>query len=302
MLHKYDSRILCNVLGNVSVFNRNRGQFVKSFWLRAVALPTLIASPAVAADLPIKAPPSPPVGAYDWSGFYVGLNAGGDRAYSGDPTTSASCASLPQFFSPYFACNEIPTVNAAGTGSMSGSGFTGGAQAGYNWQFNSLVVGAEGDFESFYGKASRTGTGTFITNPLAPPFQPMISSSVDANWLATARGRVGWAFNNLLVYGTGGLAVTRLSASNSYSDNVSPAMGTWSASATRAGWAAGAGIEWAFNQHWSARAEYLYVHFDAITASGFVTTSLPGFAYGSAISTSTDLSASIARAGINYKF
>lgn len=66
------------------------------------------------------------------------------------------------------------------------------------------------------------------------------------------------------------------------------------------GWTAGAGIEWAFDQHWSARAEYLYVHFDAITASGFVFS--PGGAYGSAISTSTDLSAQIARAGINYKF
>jgi outer membrane immunogenic protein len=116
---------------------------------------------------------------------------------------------------------------------------------------------------------------------------------------------LGWAFGNLLPYVTGGVAVTHLRATNSYSDNVAglgaTASGTWSSSKTKAGPVIGGGIEWAFARHWSARAEYLHVRFSAIDASGVV--SIPGnAAYGSAISTSTDLSAKIARAGVSYKF
>jgi outer membrane immunogenic protein len=189
---------------------------------------------------------------------------------------------------------------------MSGTGFTGGAQAGYDWQFNSTVVGIEADLDAFHARASRTGIGT-------PPLlgaQATITNSVAADWLFTARGRLGWAFsNNILAYATGGLAVTRLNASNSYSDVSAGILsgtgaGTWNAAATKTGWTVGGGLEWALTKNWSARAEYLYVHFNPVTASGVVTGTTGVFAggYGSAISTSTDLSAQIARAGINYKF
>ena len=281
---------------------------MKSIWLRTVALPTLIATPAIAADLPVKAPPAPPPAAapaYDWTGFHIGLNAGADWARSGDPTTSASCAPAG-FFGSYFACGDIPAIDALGSGSMSGNGFTGGAQAGYDWQFNSTVVGIEADVDAFHARASRAGVGT----PPTLGAQATITNSVAADWLFTARGRLGWAFsNNILAYATGGLAVTRLNASNSYSD-VSTGFfsgtgaGTWNVTATKAGWTVGGGLEWALTKNWSARAEYLYVHFDPITASGVVsgTTGVLAGGYASAISTSTDLSAQIARAGINYKF
>jgi len=190
-------------------------------------------------------------------------------------------------------------VNAVGTGSMSGSGFTGGGQIGYNWQINSFVVGAEADFEAFHGRASRSSTGFYPSSP-AIPFT--ITSSVNANWLFTARARAGWAISNdLLLYATGGLALTHLSASNSFVDgSFPPDVGTWTASNTKVGWTAGGGAEWAFARNWSLKAEYLYVHFDAITASGVAMN--PTFGYTSAISTSTDLSAHIARGGINYRF
>jgi outer membrane immunogenic protein len=277
---------------------------MKNMWLRSVALPALLVSPAFAADMSVKAPLAPSTPAYNWTGFYVGLNAGGDWARSGDPTTSASCAAAPGFGGgSNFACGDIAAVNALGTGGMSGSGFTGGAQAGYNWQVNSTVVGGEIDFEDFHGKASRAATGTL---PISGA-QATITNSVDADWLFTARGRVGWLFNNnLLAYATGGLAITHLSSSNSYVDNLGgfgPDVGSWTASQNKAGWTAGAGIEYALGQHWSARAEYLYVHFDPISASGVVAnTGIAAGGYGSAISTSTDMSAHIARAGVNYKF
>jgi outer membrane immunogenic protein len=266
---------------------------VKSYLLRTVALPALFAAgQAMGQGLPT----SP----YNWTGFYFGVNAGANWARS-NTTTSASSTAAPGFADTYFGAADVPIINGIGTGSMSGSGFSGGAQVGYNWQFNSAVVGLEADVGAFHGKASRTTTGSV----LGFGGTPTITSSVDANWLFTTRGRLGWAFGNLLPYVTGGVAVTHMSATNSYSDVGNgfgiPATGTWSASKTKAGSVIGGGFEWAIAQHWSARAEYLHVHFSAIDASGVVGTT-GGIGYGSAISTSTDLSADIARAGVSYKF
>src|SRR5262245_38579510 len=103
----------------------------------------------MAADMPVKAPP-PAI--YSWTGFYAGLNAGGAWG-SSDPATSVSCATVPGFF-PYFCAGAIAQANAAavaaaGTGSMSGSGFTGGGQVGYNLQNRNLVFGVELDVEAF---------------------------------------------------------------------------------------------------------------------------------------------------------
>ena len=277
---------------------------LKNWLLGGAALPAFIVGPAMAADLPVKAPaPAAVTRVYDWTGLYVGLNAGGAWGRSA-LNTSASCTLPPGATFLVFGCSTVPVVDAAGTGSMSKAAFVGGGQIGYNLQSNSAVFGVEVDFNSFHIKNSRQGTGNY-----APPFPPTaftLSSSVNTNWLFTARGRVGWAFNNLLPYVTGGLAVTDLSASNSFQDNCcsgpgpGPASGAWSASKTKVGWTVGGGLEWAFAQNWSAKVEYLYVHFDSIGASGLIIAGGP--AYASAISTSTDLTANIARAGINYKF
>jgi outer membrane immunogenic protein len=265
---------------------------MKSYLLRTAALPALFAAgQAMGQGLPA----SP----YNWTGFYLGVNAGANWARS-DATTSASSALLPGFVVPYFSPFDVTIINGIGSGSMAGSGFTGGAQAGYNWQFNSTVVGLEADFGAFQGKASRTATGSVLPGSWATP---TITSSVVADWLFTARGRLGWAFGSLLPYVTGGVAVTHLRATNSYSDvggiiGGVPA-GTWSASKTKAGWVIGGGLEWALAQNWSARVVYLHVDFSSINASGVVSN---GFGYGSAISTSTDLSADIVRAGLSYRF
>lgn len=271
---------------------------MKSFLLRTVAVSALMTSPAVAADMALKAPRAPAAVIYDWTGPYVGLNAGVDFAHSGDPSTSASCAVAPGATAATFFCPDIPGINAAGTGAMSGTGFTGGGQVGYNWQRSSWVLGAEADFESFYGRASRSGTApnTGVTGVYT------LTNSVRATWLSTIRGRVGWAVDNVLLYGTGGLAITDLKSSNTLSDTSAfNEFANWGASSTRTGWTVGAGIEWALSRNWTIKAEYLYVHFDSITANGVATTTFaPG--YGSAISTTTDLSAHIARAGVNFRF
>jgi outer membrane immunogenic protein len=271
---------------------------MKSRLLRGVALMALMTSPAVAADLSFKAPQSAPVSGPvpNWTGFYVGLNAGGAFARSGDPSTTASCAGT------YFGCADALAVSAAGTGSMSKAAFVGGGQAGYNWQVNAVVLGGEVDFDSFNVRLSRTGSGVLPT--IGGTFT--ITSSASSDWLFTARGRIGWAFDNLLLYGTGGLAETQLNASNSYMDTAGyppgPGTGAWNTSAIKLGWTAGGGVEWALNRNWSVKAEYLFVKFGSINAFGTVISTVNPTGYASAIGTSTDLTASIARAGVNYKF
>jgi len=266
----------------------------------AAALPVLAVGPALGADLPVKAPPMPAVAAtpYNWTGFYGGLNAGGYWAYSGDPTTTASCTG---FAFSYFECPAgAAAVSAAGTGSLSGGGFLGGGQIGANWQTGAVVLGVETDFDYLNLKASRQAGGIVSTFFGSGPFT--ISNSVSANGLYTLRGRVGWAFNNLLPYVTGGWALTSLSASNSYSDTIGPVTASWNTPNTlKGGWVVGGGLEWAFSHNWTAKVEYLYVNFGPVYAQGVISLS-GGGGYANAISTSTDLTLQIVRAGVNYKF
>ncbi len=117
------------------------------------------------------------------------------------------------------------------------------------------------------------------------------------------RGRLGWLYRpNLLFYATGGAAFTRLEVKLSYSDG-NGVTGAGSASAIKTGWTIGGGAEWALNNHWSVKAEYLYLDFGSVTAHA--TVGVPAGIKGaesSTISTTGDLTAQIARVGINYKF
>jgi outer membrane immunogenic protein len=187
------------------------------------------------------------------------------------------------------------------TGSYSRTGFIGGGEAGYNWQAGPAVYGLEIDLQNFRG-ASKSATvlsnGTLF---IAAGTPLSLTSSTDARWLFTARGRLGYAFDRLLVYGTGGVAITRLRTNFTFSDPSTPGQGNWTQSNTKTGWVAGAGIEWMLTKNWSVKAEYLHVDFGAITAFGTIA-SPAGPGYANAINTSADLTADIARAGINYKF
>ena len=142
------------------------------------------------------------------------------------------------------------------------SGFVGGVQAGYNWQQpdSSWVFGLEGDIQA---------TGADDT------FAPWKFSNP---WFGTVRGRVGYAFNNVLFFGTGGLAFGELRATT---------FGV-TESQTTAGWTLGAGAEMAFAPHWSAKIEYLYV--DLANSNFVITGASNGYRFG------------LIRAGVNYRF
>ena len=247
---------------------------------------------------------------YNWTGFYVGVNVGGAWGQS-KTTTAVSCDKIAGFIT-YFDCPAPGTTAAqaaaVGSGTATGSGFTGGLQAGYNWQSGSVVLGLEADIEAFRMKVSRQATGVY-PGPAMQSGPYTISSSIDTNWLFTARGRAGWAFGDMLAYVTGGLAATDLRTNHTFSDNftfggfsASGASGSWGGSATKVGWTVGGGAEWALSRNWTVKAEYLYVNFGAVDAASQIKHTSTGLGYANGISTSADLTAHIARAGINYKF
>ena len=141
------------------------------------------------------------------------------------------------------------------------SGVLGGLQVGYNWQNGAWVAGIEGDLQ--LNAADDTFAPWKFSNP----------------WFGTVRGRIGYAFNNVLLYGTGGLAFGSLKVERA---------GGFSESTTSAGWTMGAGAEFAINQNWSAKVEYLYVD---LSDRNYM---LTGMSNGYSFST--------VRLGVNYRF
>lgn len=236
----------------------------------------LSAAPAIAADLPpppARAPaPYVPVPApvYNWSGFYIGVNGGYGFA-SGNTTVTVT--SLPG------------AVN--GTGNLSGG--VAGGQIGFNWQMNSVVLGLEVDGDwSGQSKTDTIGCGIAGCS---------ISESFKIPWFATARARAGWAFDRVLVYGTGGAAWMGVT------DTLTASAGGVTAtllnvSDTPVGWTAGGGVEVAFSPNWTARAEYLFMQTKP-TGTAAVPVVLGG---GGTVTETATISDSIVRAGVNFKF
>jgi outer membrane immunogenic protein len=232
----------------------------KKIILGAVAALILGPTAVSAADLPVKAPP--PVILYDWTGFYVGGAAGGSIGTSDhiDQATGVS--------------------DALG---YNITGWLAGGTLGYNWQVSSFVFGFEGD-ASWVNE-----TGRNVDIGLAPPANPAFTSLTKETWVATARGRVGYAVNNLLFYATGGYAAAGVEAGVKDSNtNLLLA----SATSTRSGWTAGGGLEWGFAPNWSAKFEVLYMKFNSAVFNTIQ-------AEGPRIVPLTD---TIARGGVNFRF
>jgi outer membrane immunogenic protein len=264
--------------------------------LFSVALSATAASAADLAARPYtKAPMLAPV--YNWTGFYVGLNAGGAWSDSNARTTTI-------FTGPgYFADSSVPAIGSVGNQNLNHTSFTGGVTGGYNWQINSAVIGVEGDFNYLGFKKSVSSTGIY---PCCAPTSFTVNTSASADWLATFRGRVGFlATPALLLYGTGGLAVANVRSSYLFTDTFSAANESASISSTRYGWTAGGGAEYALMNGWSIKAEYLYLDLGrASTTSTNLTVFNPG---GAASPTNVfthtfSLRENIGRVGVNYKF
>ena len=194
----------------------------------------------LAADLPLRGPLVPPEAdpEFTWTGFYAGANSG----YGFADFRNRGIA-LP-------AGSVVNSPGTAGTltvrdGTAHEDGFVGGGQIGYNHQFGDVVVGLEADaqYRDFGRRSSDTGTYVFAGIPgaaFSPPLPGVGFRNPSSAYFGTVRGRLGYAFDRVLVYATAGLGYD--------SDNV--------------GWTAGGGVEYAFAQNMSVKIEALYVDLD----------------------------------------
>jgi len=269
---------------------------VKKLAAAALSIFVVSAVSASAADLGPRTYAKAPVmmAPINWTGFYVGVNAGG--AWN---TSNATTATV---FSPtgYFALTSVPAIAIAGNQNINRSGFTGGLTAGYNWQASNWVVGIESDFNYFGVKGSTSATALY---PCCAPSIFTVNSSVSSDWLFTLRGRAGVLVTPaLLLYGTGGLAVANVKANYLFTDTFAAANESASISNTRYGWTAGFGGEYALMNGWSIKAEYLYVDLGraSVTSTNLATGlgTFPTNVYTHTI----DLRSNIGRVGVNYKF
>ncbi|MEP9352637.1 outer membrane beta-barrel protein [Xanthobacter sp. KR7-65] len=222
---------------------RSRGILLIS--ASAVALLAGVASGG-AADLAAKAK-APAAAPGSWTGFYIG-------AYTGAAIVDSwwGSASGPLSLSP------IQTQEKLGTA----SGAVIGGQIGYNYQIGSYLLGVEADI----------GTGSlYSVMRCGRVFQS--ACTADTDMLGTVAARLGYAFDNMLIYGKAGLAV----AHDDYTLSGNTYSGTFTGAQTRTGWTVGAGVEMALTPSLSAKAEYAYLDFgssSADLANGFVPASI----------------------------
>lgn len=282
-----------------------------SIALIAAASTIALTQIASAADLPVKAPryaPPPPPLPLSWTGWYVGLNAGGDWGTSDSSTTVGTGGGFFSFaggscFTTSCQVN-IPDVASAGDQSTDTNGFTGGGQAGFNWQTGNIVLGLETDFQYFRSAGSSSKTVPLISGL---PGSVTVTSSMSTDWLFTLRPRLGWAVNNWLFYATGGLAVTKLNADWTFNETRFSNSAAGSASETKAGWTVGGGVEAMLPGRWVIGAEYLYVNFDDVSATAGANLPSgcngPGFCgVPDPFTHSADLKANIVRARLSKLF
>jgi outer membrane immunogenic protein len=201
----------------------------------------------------------------------------------------------------FWLSNTAAVSSAASPTFQSGSA-TAGAQAGYNYQWGNWVVGGEMDFEYLGLRGFNAGNFPFPSTlpggAVGPPTAFFnTATSVSADWLFTARPRVGWAMREWLLYVTGGLAVGRENFSQTIAI-LAPFTETSGFATTRAGWTVGGGIEYAIARNWSIRGEYLHVDLGTVNTAGTLTPPFPGLTLTGSVRLTTE----IARGGLNYRF
>src|SRR5215831_858363 len=242
---------------------------MKGLWGSSIAaLLVGVSSGVFAADL--RAPPAPVAPVYNWTGFYLGFNFGGAVPHG---TLTNDLVVNNVFTSTSFSTN-------------SDLGLVGGGQVGYNWQVSpNFVLGVEGMFDGarFDDNADLVLVG--------PPFNGTraIAATANTNWIAMATGRIGITggslgnilgstlTNNTLFYAKGGGAwvqtdasVTELQRVGSAATGVFVPEASFSASNTRSGWVAGAGIEYGVLPNFTVRVEYDHIGLGSLTRSGTV--------------------------------
>lgn len=245
-----------------------------------------------AADMAVKAPvyKAALVVGYNWTGWYIGLNAGG-----GFGNTWASETGIPE-------TGALAIVASAnyGLGHDLTGGF-GGLQAGYNWQVNNWLWGVEADFQGADINGRGTLNGTIVAQRDGGAAAPgnFVTASEKIDYFGTLRLRAGFlATPALLLYATGGLAYADVKTSGQF-HYATPVDYTAFGSRVQAGWTVGAGAEYKIASNWSIKGEYLY--YDLGHASDLSNFGVPPFPpFQSRFDYAVH--GSLARVGFNYQF
>lgn len=215
----------------------------------SIAAIALLSSAAYAADLPLPDVPitePAPIAGYNWTGFYIGAHGG--FAFDGENDWDGTAVN-----------NEL-------------DGFFAGGTVGANWQINSIVLGVEGD-----------GSWSDIDGSDPCP-NPAFTCSTDIDWIASARGRLGFALDRFLVFGTGGAAFGGIDV------EANPQAGGGNSDEVYVGWTAGGGVELGLWNNFSVKGEYAFYDFgdESATFSG--------------VPLSFNPEIHTAKFGINYRF
>jgi len=268
---------------------------MKKFFLGALASIAVAAiAPAQAADMPVKAPvyKAPVVAAYNWTGWYAGLNAGYSWGRSNtdvDFTNSVTGALL-------YSTSD----------SFSMDGWLGGLQGGYNWQKQNWVWGIEGDIQITGQKGDtifRCPGGVCTTATFLPAAQLIDSSTLNQKleWFGTLRLRGGMTVTpTVLAYLTGGLAVGGIKSDGVLSgfSGGAAVSAPFSATNTKVGWTVGAGVEGQISGRWTGKIEYLYIDFGTADFTALLPTNVPPLA----ANFSSHVTDNILRVGLNYHY
>jgi outer membrane immunogenic protein len=244
-------------------------------YIAIAAVATLaLTGAAIAADMPApvyKASPPMVAPVYNWSGCYIGAEGGG--AWGRSQHTGA-------------LTGTTTTLDITAPFDVSGGLF--GGTVGCNFQAASTwVFGLEGDMSWTNKKGQANDIAPFLTTTV---------SATSEHWLATGRGRLGFALSSpVLLYVTGGFAVASVEAIVT-----PPALPAVTESQTRWGWTVGAGAEWGFAPNWSAKLEYLRVELQSGSyfPPGGVATAAGTIVHRDNV----PLDNNIVRAGINFRF
>lgn len=248
-------------------------------------------------------PVSSALAAATWQGPYAGAYLGGGFGSNHFSTNAGTVTGAS-----YFTTNaDVNAVNTAGSSQHSPAAAIVGVQAGHDWVWRQMTYGVAVDYSVLPLSSSKSVTNVF------PDSSDTYSvfTSMSTNWLFTLRGRVGyqamWRWQSLL-YLTAGMAMTKLSVNNSYSDNSSLAgLGGSNTSANQIGWTAGAGVELAVFGNATLDLEYLYIRIPSLNAAASISNSAAGFGVStnsqtSPFTTTGSFDSSVLRLGINYRF
>ena len=233
------------------------------------------------------------------------------------------------------AAAGLSNLTQVGTTPFRNSGWTGGGQIGFNYQYQWAVFGIEADFQAFNPKGSSSNSGAYAqTASFAVPCSNNagagavnkstfggcefgFSESSSGKWLTTVRGKVGAVWGNWMVYGTAGLAYAKMSFASSFADNTCGAVTTgtvlgcnlgsyFSVRQTKFGPVGGAGLSYMLMRNWIVSVEYLYVSLDGyggdIRAVNTVGSAVPAGVFGANFHYDTHFQENIVRAKLDYKF